>query len=265
MHYQLQYTCISHQGLVRKNNQDNFICCGQYLNPAGSEPHFPISGECSLSSPSLFGVFDGMGGEEKGEMASLIAARAASELSLKEEPIRILSSFCQTANEQICSYAEEQKLTTGTTAALLLFTRSCIGLCNIGDTRIFRFRDHHIIQLSKDHVDTSVLTRKPPLVQNLGISPAEMQIDPYFARGSYKENDLFLICSDGLTDMLSEAELSEVLTSDNQLDNKGKLLKDLALKKGGLDNLTLILCQIHRKPGFFLHKRKETQKNGRNL
>ena len=77
MNYRISYSCISHTGYCRKMNQDNFICAGIYMNEAWNMDDFPISGSFSSRHPAAVGIFDGMGGEECGEVASFLAAEQA--------------------------------------------------------------------------------------------------------------------------------------------------------------------------------------------
>ena len=112
---------------------------------------FPLAGNVSSKSASIFGVFDGMGGEECGEIASYIAAKNASALEIKNNAVAELSQFCQKTNTDICDYVNKQELSAmGTTAAVLAFTQKGVTLCNIGDSKIFRFCDSVLEQISKD-------------------------------------------------------------------------------------------------------------------
>ena len=77
MKYVVRYSCVSHRGRKRSLNQDNFICDGRYMQVKMDETEFPLTGSVTNQSASVFGVFDGMGGEERGEMAAYIAAKAA--------------------------------------------------------------------------------------------------------------------------------------------------------------------------------------------
>jgi protein phosphatase len=91
---------------------------------------------------------------------------------------------------------------------------------------------------------------KPPLSQNLGIPPSELIIDPYLAHGPCNYGDIYLICSDGLTDMLSIGEITEILSSGSIVQAASQLMEQ-ALDHGGKDNTTIILCEIQRRSGWF--------------
>ena len=251
MPYHISYACVSHIGNARSLNQDNFICDGYFMELDDENISFPLTGVTSSKLPSLFGVFDGLGGEERGEMAASIAARSAAAVKLGRDAASELLAFCQKANESICHYAEENGIfSMGTTAAMLAFTKKEITLCNIGDSKVFRFSTGQLEQLSRDHVDVALFGKKPPLLQNLGIPPEEMVIEPYVARGAYRDGDLYLICSDGLTDMVDTEEIAQVL-AENELETAVGELLQRALSNGGRDNVSIILCKVQRAPGWF--------------
>lgn len=242
MDYKVLYSCVSHAGRCRRMNQDNFICDGRYMD--GVTADFPIDGCLENGRPAVLGVFDGMGGEERGEMAALLAAQEASGITWQNRPSEDLRMYCRKANARICRFADQNGIQAmGTTAALLAFSQKGITLCNIGDSRIFRFTDSGLEQLSVDHVAAAAYGCKPPLSQNLGIPPTEMLIDPYLADLPYEEGDVYLICSDGLTDMLSPDEITEILKNADFDEAAGRLLEG-ALENGGRDNITAILCKI---------------------
>ena len=247
MKYHISYACTSHVGHCRSMNQDNFICDGKYMDPEKEPITFPLIGSLTPGVSPVIGIFDGMGGEACGEIASLLAASEAAKMAGTESPEKDLKALCQRINEKIYRYADENDTgSMGTTAALLSFADHKIALCNIGDSKIFRFSDQRLEQLSVDHVAIGVFGRKPPLSQNLGIPPSEMLIDPYIAVGKYHHNDVYLICSDGLTDMMSLDEISEILEK-NTIDAALEALLDQALSNGGKDNITMILCKIERQ------------------
>lgn len=258
MHYGILYACVSHIGRIRRMNQDNFICGGRYMETGGDDIAFPLCGIKSSKDPSVFGVFDGMGGEERGEVASYIAAKDAAAIELGKDAAAALSRFCQKANADICGYADENELSAmGTTAAMLAFTSGGITLCNIGDSKIFRFCGGVLEQISKDHVSVAAFGVKPPLFQNLGIPPTELIIDPYLAQGAYHDGDVYLICSDGLTDMVTTGEIAQILASASVEKACAELL-ETALSHGGRDNITMILCRIERESGWFFKRKRLT-------
>ena len=210
---------------------------------------FPISGCMPIVSPVLFGIFDGMGGEECGEIASFIAAQSASAVTIGKNAVSDVLAFCMNANEEICKYAKDNSvISMGTTAALLVFTNKEIVLCNIGDSKVFRFSKGRIEQISQDHVTVSAYRKKPPLSQNLGIPTSELLLDPYIATGKYINNDIYLICSDGLTDMVNLDAIKSIL-ENTSFDLAGQTLLNSAMENGGKDNVSIILCKIERNIG----------------
>lgn len=247
MFFEIVYSCISHIGNVRNINQDNFVCNGIYMKTENYELEFPINGTVFTKTPALFGIFDGMGGEECGEIASYIAAKEAFNIVIKKDGVLTLKDYCKQANTKICEYAENNNISAmGTTAAMLLCTKDEITLCNIGDSKIFRFANGESEQISKDHIMISAFGTKPPLSQNLGIPPEQLLIEPYLSHGKYKNGDKYLICSDGLTDMLSFGEIKELLES-YPTEEAASNLVNRALENGGKDNVTVILLEIKQR------------------
>ena len=260
MHYKIRYSCLSHIGNIRSVNQDNYICDGCYMDTGDTPIEFPLCGTKISKENSLFGIFDGMGGEECGEIASYIASKTASTIEIGKEATADLSMFCHKANAEICDYATSREVSAmGTTAAMLAFTEKEVVLCNIGDSKIFRLCDGALEQISKDHVAVSAFGVKPPLSQNLGIPPDELVIDPYLALGAYNDGDVYLICSDGLTDMVPNEEITQILISE-PIEEAIMLLLDRALANGGKDNTTIILCKIERQSGWFFKRKRHTKR-----
>ena len=97
-----------------------------------------------------------------------------------------------------------------------------------------------------DHYAVGIYGRKPPLSQNLGIPEKELLIDPYLAVGSYSGGDIYLLCSDGLTDMVEREEIASTL-SDTPFEEAAERLLNRALENGGKDNITILLCRIERE------------------
>ena len=245
--------CGSNVGKTRKNNEDNFYYLGKTLpetnNGLGS---FVYSSKTKLALSLLFAVMDGMGGEEAGEKASFIAARTAADCVSEVEttlfsPREFLTSMCQRMNHSVCE--ESKKLpygTMGSTLASLMFFSEEVYACNVGDSKIFRLRDNELLQLSEDHTEQlpEGITRKPRLTQHLGMPEDEIQIEPFIAKGKLLAGDKYLICSDGLTDMLTNLEIHFILNSCISVQSCAKKLIQKALKNGGKDNCTVIVCAV---------------------
>lgn len=254
MKYSVEYICRSHVGKNRKINQDNYICVDRCLAPDDEDSKDSSVKGVIREQSAVLGVFDGMGGEACGEVASYIAAKLAADYSWGDSPARKLVAFTTEANGLICEYTKAHHLfSMGTTSAMMLFTSKEISLCNVGDSKIFRFSGGKLEQISVDHVDIAPFGGKPALSQNIGIPETEMHIEPYLASGIYKEQDVYLICSDGLTDMVKTEQIENILKRCD-LDEASDQLLDAALYYGGKDNITFILCRIHREKKSFLKK-----------
>ena len=262
MKYVIKYSCISHVGMCRSKNQDNYICDGQYKDIEVLSMNKSLIGETVSDKPSLFGVFDGMGGEDCGEVAALIAAQSAAETELNKKSMEVLIEYCKNANQQICQYADANDIDSmGTTAAMLVFSGKSVVLCNIGDSKVFLISNDEMEQISHDHVIGVSYYIKPLLSQNLGIPPEEMIIEPYVAVGENNIGDRYLICSDGLTDMLKEDEIQDIIEHTSFENCVDKLLQR-ALLHGGKDNITIILLEVEKdktdvleNPFIFLRKK----------
>ena len=246
MDYTIRYACLCDTGRIRKNNEDNLICLGKYFDPDSTELRAPMSGSRDAAEGPVFGVFDGMGGEEQGEVASHIAAQTAADFAFAGP--QTLDGFCREANRRICAYAAANGVSTmGTTAALIQFGEAGVAACNLGDSPIFHWRDGTLRQISKDHVMPVPGPRKPPLVQYLGIPETEMRLEPTITVNPAEPGDRYLICSDGLSDMVGTDVIAEALREED-VAAVGQRLMDMALEAGGRDNVTIILCAIDAKP-----------------
>lgn len=256
MDLKIEGAVVTDAGKKRRNNEDNYYFFGscRYDLGAGSRRETKtVMDRCQLAA-----VFDGMGGEEAGEEAALIAAKAFAPCSLeriKDE------AACQArnANEAICREMEKQGgIRMGTTAVLLYIDGGKAVCCNIGDSRCYLMRKGLLRQLSMDHseaesmVRMGILEREKAreskgwhrLTQHLGIFPDEFVIEPYFSQEvSLEEQDIFLLCSDGLTDMVPDGQLAELLKKGEGAKKTAQGLMEAALEHGGKDNVTvMVLC-----------------------
>lgn len=238
-------------GRIRKNNEDNF-CVDERCLPLIHENSDTICTPLSRAVPHLLGVFDGMGGCNDGEIASYLAASTAQEyarhLKGERDVAGMLTALCLEANEKVCKAADGAPM--GTTCALLYLSGSDYTVCNVGDSPVFLFRNGILRQISVDHTQRASyekVTGKPaearrkfPLTQCLGIPQDEMVIEPFLDGGKICAGDVFLLCSDGITDMLSTEEICRALSVHTSPDEMVADLTKMAMEAGGRDNLTAV-------------------------
>lgn len=230
----IKYYAISDCGKVRKDNQDRFLL------PDNEKQENTVRCRETDTSATL-AVFDGMGGESSGEMAAMIAQKV-SEVVIEKYPECNLKKLLIEINTQICKYMSENEIKSmGTTAVILRIKDDLVEICNVGDSRAYRIANNHIEQLSKDHA--MEIGSKRVLTQNLGIPESEMVIEPYYTCGKVVDSDAFLLCSDGLTDMVNEEQILNIV-NNCEFEQVGELLLNEAMKNGGRDNTTIVLCKV---------------------
>lgn len=254
MSYQIEYAYTCHMGKVRTNNEDNFWCCGESLAAENQGTNEVRSGRVRQESMPLLAVFDGMGGESYGEIAAYLAAEACgrfyseNKTGIKRNPEQFLEQCCYSMNRAVCEYSRENRVRSmGTTAAMIGFGRDSVFACNLGDSRIYFSRDGQFEQISADHVITGGFFGKAPLTQYVGIPEDSMALEPFIMEDICDVGTRYLICSDGMTDMLSDGEIADILTREISVKEAVEILLERALKKGGRDNVTIILCEIMEK------------------
>lgn len=229
-------------GLKRSNNEDAMI-----LKP----------------ELGLWSVADGMGGAAAGELASQIFAQTALEAFQKgkgqseQETFSLVQKIFRLANEGIRKHVKEnqQHQGMGCTAELITFQDPTYILGHVGDSRTYLWRQGKLRQLTRDHsvvqdqIDQGLITpaeaRKHYLrnviLRAVGVDEL-IAVD--FIRGKSSTGDLFLLCSDGLTDMVDDSSIQEILSLPLSLAQKGEKLIESANVAGGPDNITVILCEI---------------------
>lgn len=244
--------CGCNVGKIRRNNEDNFFFADKCLELENQGLRNTACFSEALKSGLCFAVFDGMGGENFGEVASFTAARQMQTITRSvsdyfvSERKYLLKLTAQLNNAVV---EAKKKLCTdrcGSTMAVLYFSSGYAYVCNVGDSRVYRLRDREFLQLSVDHVEKRSETerRKAPITQYLGIDPETMQIEPYIAKGKIEKGDTYLLCSDGLTDMLTNFEISNIMLNCEEPEDCVQTLLQSALEHGGRDNITVIVCKI---------------------
>ena len=254
MAYQINYAYTCHKGRVRGNNEDNFWCCGNTL-PADNQGMEEIyTGSVPESRLPVLAVFDGMGGESCGEMAAFLAAGELGHYyeeyrrSIRKTPEEFIVGACKSMNRAVCQYAKDNRIgSMGTTMAMAVFAPDAFYAGNLGDSRIYVSGDGEFYQLSTDHVLSGKKFGKVPLTQYLGVEEEQYFLEPSVEEIEYRDGCRLLLCSDGVTDMLSDKEISGILMGDATLRETVSELLEQALKHGGRDNITIILCEIQRQ------------------
>lgn len=252
----IEAVCFSSRGMLRLHNEDNYLFCGQYRKSDPENEVLKLYSEKLNRTETILGVFDGMGGMAHGEKASLIAAGCFAENFAGEgnELAENLSSKCKQANRLIQRSNLEMREESGTTAALIGFGSHSAVICNVGDSRVYsKFRDS-FEQLSKDHTDRALIdamkitSRRPRVMQYLGMQE-QLDVYPSITTVKMHRNQIFLCCTDGLYAMVPDSEINRILSIRGSLEVLAGKLMDEALKAGGKDNITFILCKV--KIGFW--------------
>ena len=248
----IQAACGCHRGLKRRKNEDNFYFDGKCLEQENNGLKNPAYLEEPLKNGVFYGVFDGMGGENFGELASYAAARQMQQSQRKLADFLVsekkyLERLVEQMNQAVVD-VQKALMTNrmGSTMVGLYFSGRYVYACNVGDSRAYRLRNGEFLQISVDHTEKipEVEGKKAPLSQYLGFDTEEIQLDPYIAKGKVEAEDLYLLCSDGLTDMLSNFEISDIMLNCQDVEACARMLIEKALDHGGKDNITVIVCKI---------------------
>lgn len=250
MERKFEYSVKSVCGLVRGNNEDNFYVDGQY-KPL-EEPEMELSGETG-GETQLFVVCDGMGGEDAGEVASYETVIHAEEY-WKGDP----TEFVRELNRAVLAKSIEiGYVRMGCTITFLGQNEDKLIVGNVGDSRSYRFHNGELFRTSKDHskaqmlVDMGIMDEDEAresdawhiLMQNLGLEEEEALLVPYIEEFDFEEDDCYLLCSDGLSDLISEDVILEVMMRDASIQEKVEELTKLALEAGGRDNTTVMIVK----------------------
>jgi len=231
-------------GLRRTNNEDCFLV---------------------HRAAGFFLVADGMGGAAAGEIASRIFTDTAGQTILRqehrteEEAVSLIKETFLAANANIRTHIQDtpEHNGMGCTADLLLFHDHGFVIGHIGDSRTYRLRQGHLTRLTKDHsliqdqldqgmiskAEASVHRLRNVIIKAVGIKD-QLEID--ITRGRFIPGDLFLLCSDGLTDMVSEEDIKNILLYNGSLSDRTTLLIEEAKTGGGRDNITVVLVGVEK-------------------
>ncbi|MGW4564087.1 Stp1/IreP family PP2C-type Ser/Thr phosphatase [Streptomyces sp. NPDC004561] len=237
MSLSLRFAAGSHKGMIREGNEDS-----------------------GYAGPRLLAIADGMGGQAAGEVASSEVISALVTLDDDVPGSDILTSLgaaVQRANDQLRSMVEEdpQLEGMGTTLTALLWTGQRLGLVHVGDSRAYLLRDGVLTQITQDHtwvqrlVDEGRITEEEAtthpqrslLMRALGSGD---HVEPDLSIREVRAGDRYLICSDGLSGVVSPQTMEETLASYQGPHETVQELIQLALRGGGPDNITVIIADV---------------------
>lgn len=248
----MKYSGRTHVGTIRENNEDTFL--------------FPENARVEVDQGKLeklghlLILCDGMGGANAGEVASEKTAQWLMERYYQtNEPVdeNGLALLLEDVNQDVLQYSREHPECRGmgTTCVALLHREAWVYLVSCGDSRIYRLKGERLFQCTEDHTETWIQYRRGRITKDqirthpmnhLLNSAIGIQRDPRIDGCSLDAEGLFLMCSDGLTDLVPEEEIREILLRGVSLEERCDALIDAALELGGKDNVTVILCQCDR-------------------
>ncbi|MBW4828632.1 MAG: Stp1/IreP family PP2C-type Ser/Thr phosphatase [Clostridiaceae bacterium] len=235
------------KGKVRKNNQDSYF----------------VSEDIELP---LFIVADGMGGHKAGEVASNMAAEIVKNFFMekkeelkksKADIFKFIRSAVEKANTIIHkkSIENDEFYGMGTTITMAYVSEDKLYVGHVGDSRAYLLRDNKFIQLTEDHSLVAEMVKKGSISEEeaechpqrniitRAIGTDEEVITDVIVENIYKD-DILLLCTDGLTNMLNDDEIKEILINKIDLQKNCNSLVKQANKLGGIDNMTVIAIKL---------------------
>lgn len=243
----LEVAALTHRGAVRDHNEDTIAIDSQIIAGDGGEPSV-----CELAGgiPHLLMVADGMGGHACGELAS----RSALELLISKpfffENEASCSDALLVANDRIYDLMRRrpEALGMGTTIVGAALKPESLIHFNVGDSRIYHHSFGNLLRLSHDDVPRAAPGRAHRtshlITQALGGPASRSRIVPHVAKVSpLKREEMLILCSDGLTDMITEEVLLRVLDSTSEVAACARKLFKLSLAAGGHDNVSVIVAR----------------------
>ena len=216
-----------------------------------------------VREPPLFAVADGMGGAQAGEVASRLAAAAFREFHEADEldPEERVAAIIQEANRRIYERArsDAQASGMGTTITAALVSGGSVAIGHVGDSRAYRLRGSRLEQLTEDHSLVADLVRSGRLTpQEADAHPqrsvitralgTDLEVDVDTFTVEAQADDVFVLCSDGLTTMVDDEKIAQTVANADSLEHATKALVKTANRAGGEDNVTVVLFRLEGEP-----------------
>jgi serine/threonine protein phosphatase PrpC len=247
----LRAAAFTHQGAVRADNEDT-IAVRDWIKRLPMKA--PVMLEHEVATPLICLVADGMGGHAAGEVASRTVAEHLSRRAAEAADVATLAQLLHDANAELFALMQESPVWAGmgTTVAGMVVAPSGILVFNVGDSRVYRIERDGLVQLSTDDTPgpkladgrTAAMTSNL-VTQSLGGAYQLAGIDPHVLSKPLEDGARYLICSDGLSDLL-ERRAMEGLLGDDDAASAGALF-EAAMAQGGDDNISLILLRLERR------------------
>ena len=262
MSLKIKFAARSEIGSIRTNNEDNLYCNGIIMTALERERPFFLSG--ITETPAIFAVCDGMGGEDRGELASLTAVQGLQEHSNEIlhnilDVDKKVNNYISSTNKKLLDIMHAQGIRTGTTLVLAVAGNYSFRIYNLGDSRGFRVENGRLLRVTTDDhtvaeekMRLGFLTAKQAersrerhiLTRYLGDSDEYGVVPDVSKEYSFDTHTGGLLCSDGLTDMLTFPEISRIMSAAKNPSDAVNMLVDSSLKNGGRDNVTCVVFEI---------------------
>jgi serine/threonine protein phosphatase PrpC len=272
---ELDFFGLTHRGLVRQDNQDHYLVSTLHKTARVRATSLPNPELFELPSQRLasFGmVADGVGGHQGGETASRAAVETIAEYvketmnafySADESDsgafFAALKDAANTGHRTVIERADASGVSTAaTTLTLFVAVWPSLYILHVGDSRLYRYREGQLVQLTRDQtmaqdlVDAGALPKeiaaRSPLAHVLTSALGGTEATPDVSRADVKRGDVILLCTDGLTKHVSDAAIAERLRTMTSSEQVVRALVDDALADGGTDNVTvLIVAGVRRR------------------
>ncbi len=230
------------KGAVRSSNQDNLYYNGLVLN---LNTAYDSGSRIFRRFPMLFAVCDGMGGESHGGEAAYTAATLLQEVQSKfaDNVEQTFNRYAAEANQEVLKLGH-----AGTTLVSLVLKGNNATVAHLGDSRAYLYRDGSLTLLTEDHTQKRVIdmtdgqeSRSSVLTRHLGMNMHDLVIQPTYSYLKICRGDMFVLCSDGLTDLANKTDISDILKGAK---HPARALVEAAIRDGGADNTTVITVKI---------------------
>ncbi len=250
----VQATAFTHRGAVRADNEDT-IAVGDWITSESMAA--PVLLEREVDAPLICLVADGMGGHAAGEAASRMTAEHVVAGGAQAADEAAIAKLLHETNDALFERMGERPAWygMGTTVAGVSIGPDRIFVFNVGDSRVYRIGDGALVQLSTDDTPGPKLPDGRTAVYTTSIisqvlggyrpgEPPPEQIEPHVLGEPLRDGARYLICSDGLTDLLDRPEIEALLDRDDVTN--ARALFEAAMARGGDDNVSLILLRLRQ-------------------